>query len=229
MISFDNLRLKFVTQIAGRNNSSTVPKLNSMFTMMFAFSEKIPSNNKNDVTSVITKLTLFAALKSAMVRTFETVMILAVSAKAYIPMPYIITTGMRATATDGNKNQNDPTPKVKSAGRIKTRSVASLCMSSESDQANKPTERTEITLIPRRRFMALCEAVTKKITANITAVVTNFLRLLIYVTDALTYAFTNTLSTSSSSSRASTKFESFSMSFSESSTKVTGFLMSRAS
>lgn len=173
-MSLESFLFKLVTQIAGRNKKNTVTKLRSILIIIFAFNEKIPSKSKNDVTNVITKLTLLAARKSAIVRTLETVIILAVNERAYIPMPYITTTGIRATATDGNRNQKDPTPNVNSAGRINTNSVASLWSSSESDQIKRITEASEIIPIPSNRFIATCEAVTKNATESTSEEVTNF-------------------------------------------------------
>lgn len=150
--SFESFLFKLVIQIAGKNNKSEVTKLNVILVMMFALKEKIASNNKNDVTSVITNPTLFAALNNAMVLTFETIMMLDVKAKAYMPIPYMMTIGIRATATDGSKNQNDPTPKVNNAGKMNIRSVASRLKSSANDHANKTIETREIILMERSLF-----------------------------------------------------------------------------
>ena len=100
--------------------------------------ESIASKIKNEVTKVKTKPTPLAAWRRAMVlRLEDTVYIFIVENKAYIPMAKKITIGILVNMFTGNKNQNIPTLKVNSIGKIKETKVIFLPKPSKNDQKEK--------------------------------------------------------------------------------------------
>jgi hypothetical protein len=100
------------------------------------------------VNKVKTKPTLLAALAKAIVLIAETVKIFIVRLRTYMPTPYNKKIGSLAKIVEGKRNQKSPTPKVKKAGKIKTRRVAFKPKLSNNVQTKNKTVKTDKSEIP---------------------------------------------------------------------------------
>lgn len=99
--------------------------------------ERIASYNKKDVTKVSTNPIPLAARSKAIVRDEATLYIFIVDNKTYIPALKNKITGIFVYIFEGNKNQNIPTPRVKSIGSINETRVMLRPIPSKNDQNEK--------------------------------------------------------------------------------------------